>query len=163
MDLLGKDLNEYIGVIKMPVIVSAAISLIGLVVNVIVAVMGKAPGSIGALLGTIGTLIFGVGALIVGVVLALYVGWIMVKNRKGTIVNSLIGGALFGLVTGIIGGLLNIVSTVVNIIFGVGGASTALIIAMAAGVLIFGPIISLIIDGILATIGGFVAQLTGGK
>ncbi|MFH1126133.1 MAG: hypothetical protein V1703_03325 [Candidatus Altiarchaeota archaeon] len=152
MNLLGKDLNEYVGVIKIPIIINIAISLIGVGVTLASGLISLA-GPVGVLVSCFTGLGFLGISVIVGISTAVYAGYIMAKKKSGTLVQTLAAGAILGLIVGVVGSITNMINTVINIIF-LGNAGANLVIGLL--IVVVGPIIAIIIGGICSAIGGVI-------
>jgi hypothetical protein len=159
MNLAGKDLKEYIDVIKIPVAAEVALSIIGVVLSVINAVMGVALGPLGACVGLFTGLGFFIVSIVIGIALAVYSGQQMAKKKAANIMQCAAAGAIFGLLVGIVGGLANVFGSVVNIVTSIGTFGINIAIALLA--LFIGPVLSVIIGAVCAAIGGHIAGAKG--
>jgi len=124
MNILGKDLKEYVSAIKMPVIVNIAVSVIGVILAVFAAVLTVASGPAGVCIGIITGIGYLVISIVIGIASALYVGYLMAKKKSSTLMQAAVAGAIFGITIGVVGGVLNIIGSVVNIALSVGTLGT---------------------------------------
>jgi len=155
MNLAGKDLKEYFDVMKIPLLVNFAISLLGLGLSAVSAVLGIVTGPVGVCLGAVTGLGLTIVSLVVGIVSALYVGSVMAKNRKATLVQAAVAGALFGLLIGVFGAILNLAGSVINVASAVGTLGLSILIAVAG--LFIGPLLAVILGCVCGAIGGALA------
>ncbi|MDD5111084.1 MAG: hypothetical protein PHG85_00905 [Candidatus Altiarchaeota archaeon] len=159
MNLAGKDLKEYIDVLKIPIAVSIALYIVGAVISIVNGVMGVALGPLGACVGVFTGLGFFVISIVLGIALAVYVGQQMAKKKAANLMQCAAAGAVFGLIVGIIGGLANVFGAVVNIATSIGTFGINVVIALLA--LFVGPVLSIIIGAACAALGGHLAGAKG--
>ncbi|MEM0475877.1 MAG: hypothetical protein QW343_03730 [Candidatus Norongarragalinales archaeon] len=157
----GKTLGEYWSVVKLPVLVVVAWSIIQMLAAFISPGLYAGYGFMaGGMLGLLGSLI--------GLVAFLYIGWSAIKTHGYELMHAAVAGGVAGVITGIVAFILSIVT-----FFGVGSAVVAAAAAAgmgygaAAGMFtvgaiviggITGLIVGAIVGAILAGIGAFAAQ-----
>ncbi|MBW2999681.1 hypothetical protein KY339_03335 [Candidatus Woesearchaeota archaeon] len=137
MALAGKELGEYWEIIKIPLIIAVAVSVLGFLFNMV------------PVLGFVGVLLLGTAGWVVDIVLFAWVGWSTVKKHKGTIVNALVAGLLMGVIAGAIGGILGLIS---SLIFG-----GLLGFVVGIGAIFISLIWAGVIGGVVSLIAGLVA------
>jgi len=160
LDVKRKSFMDYFGIVKLPVTISILWGLLS-------AFAGLAPNIFG--LQTLLAILTGGIGLLLGLALPLYVGWSAVKTYKFDLVNGAIAGGLFGLISGAVGGLINVLFAFLGLglaMTGLGnmmgpamfGGGLFIVIAIAGA--IFGTVFVTIISAVLAAIGSFAAQST---
>lgn len=139
--LAGKPLSYYFSIIKLPLIIIAAVYIFLYLLTLI------------PILGALIILISSPAIILAVIALFGYAGWSTVKKYNGGFYNGLVTGALLGLVTGIFSVLANIIKEIIH------PTLTGMIVNFFS--LIFTPIGSAVGGLIIAGIGALIA--TEGK
>ena len=143
MNLAGKDLQYYIEIVKIPIIVYACVSLLGVLASLL-------PGMLG--LGLMG--LVGLMGVIIGLGIIIYVGYAVIKKFKGNIIHAFFAGVVMGVIGSVIGFVINLVSIPIM------ASKTAALSTMggaAAGALGFGGALLGLVLGLI-----FGSPITGG-
>ena len=144
-----KTIGEYINMARMPIYALIALDIINYLVTLLIYLPGYALG-LALAAGSISMLISLLQLIIAG-----YIGYIIVKNYSGDLMNAAWGGGLAGAISGLAGAILGVIVGAIlltaNPIYG-----GALLAASLVGIII-GTIVGAIVGAILAVIGGLIA------
>jgi hypothetical protein len=145
--IFGKTLSEYYEVVKLPLAVLIIWSVISFLVLLALQPLQPIAGLIG---------------LALLIIAGLYVGWAMVKNQAGGILQATAAGVGLGAISSAVSGVLNIIAAIIQpSAFGpvaelAGGGIVALTVVGA----VIGVIAGAVVGGVLSLIGGLVAKYT---
>jgi len=150
MNIYGKRLGEYFDVMKTPIVLLIALSIVQFVVRIIAYFMKQ------NIIRILGWIVFAVIETI-WVIMLLYLSWIAVRHRKWSSMNLLFTGLVFGLIGGLI--------TSTNLIF---GNIVAVVLSESWGVfkavvwsgitIVFLPLLKCILGGFISGVIGVVFE-----
>jgi hypothetical protein len=145
----GRTIKEYISMIKMPLMALIGLSVLGFILGLLTYIPGV--GGVFALIMLPINLLIGVVSLLI----ACYIGYIVVKNYKGDLATAAYTGAVAGVILGLVSAVISILNSFLTLIISPVLGIASLILSVV-GIIIF-PIIGAIVMAILAIIGGVVA------
>ncbi len=155
VDIGGKNINDYMSMVKIPLIILIAIALIQGFISAVTTIGSAVPalGFFAAIVGGVISLLVGLLSIVVFIGVCIYAGFTVVKKHSGNLLTAAVAGGILGTVSGLVSGLIGLL---VGFIGAATGEGFAMLVFPIIG-LILSPIVSLVVGAICSLIGGLIA------